>query len=209
MGGAPDSHGQGGHVVGKALGDGGHFLQALALGGGCAGDLVGGDAAYQAPAVIGVLPGRVGNVLLGDHLHAVEALLFHLLHGQVAGEHIAGVIQHDVQNTLALVRQLDGVHAGLGAGSGEDVSHHGDIHHALAHEAGDGGLMAGASLGDDGDAVSVFQGVVDDHVFLAPVNEGAVGGHQAVQQFVGQIVGAVDELLHFHGGVPPAVFEFL
>ena len=35
--------GQGGHVVGEALSDGGHFLQALALGGGSTGNLIGGD----------------------------------------------------------------------------------------------------------------------------------------------------------------------
>lgn len=44
--------GQGGHVVGEALSDGGHFLQALALGGGSTGNLIGGDAAYQAAAVM-------------------------------------------------------------------------------------------------------------------------------------------------------------
>ena len=68
--------------------------------------------------------------------------------------------------------------------------------------------MAGASLGDDGDPVGVFQGVIDDHVLLTPVDEGAVGGYQAVQQLVGQIVGAVDELLHFHGGSPPVILRF-
>lgn len=181
MSSAADGHGQGGHVVGEALSDGGHFLQALALGGGSTGNLIGGDAAYQAAAVVGVLTGSVGHVLLGDHLHHVEPQLLALLHGQVAGEHVAGVVEYDVQHTLALIGQLDGVHTGLGTGSGKDIAHHGDIHHALAHETGDGGLMAGAALGDDGDTVSALKGVVDDHVFLAPVDDVPVGGGQTVQ----------------------------
>ena len=108
------------------------------------------------------------------------------------------MVEHDVQHALTLVGQLDGVHTGLGTGGGKDIAHHGDIHHALAYKAGDGGLMAGAALGDDGDTVSPLQGIVDDHIFLAPVDDVPVGGSQTVQQLVGEVFGIVDEFLHFH-----------
>ena len=56
-------------------------------------------------------------------------------------------------------------------------------------------------LGDDGDTVGPLQGVVDDHIFLAPVDDVPVGGSQTVQQLVGEVFGIVDEFLHFHGEV--------
>ena len=206
MRGAAHGHGQRRHVVGEALRDGRHLFEASALGSRCAGDLVGGDAAHEAAAVVGVLARGVRHVLLRDHLDHVEALLLALLHGHVARQHVAGVVEHDVEHALALVGQLDGVDTGLRAGRGEDVAHHVDVHHALAHEALDGRLVAAAALRDDGDAIGLGQLLVDHHVVLAQLEDVGIGQGQALQQLGGEVLGIVDELLHLHGA-PPQSFD--
>ena len=79
--------------------------------------------------------GSVGDVLLGDHLAHVHPGLGRHLHDHVAAEHVAGVVEHQQQHAVALVRHLDGLEHQLGIGRGKHVAHHLDVQHALAHEA--------------------------------------------------------------------------
>jgi hypothetical protein len=94
----------------------------------------------------------------------VQARFFHHLHDHVAAEHVARVIEHQQQHAVALVGQLDGFEHRLGIGSRENVAHHVDVGHAVAHKAVLGGLMAAAAHGDDGHAVGSGQRAGDDHV---------------------------------------------
>ncbi len=103
---------------------------------------------------------------------------------------------------MALVRQLHGVKDQLSVGGGEDVAHRLDVQHALAHKAGLGGLVAGAAVGDDGHAVGIGQVLADDQMAVHVQNV-AVGQTQTDQLLVGDRLGGVDELLHFHGRIPP------
>ena len=57
------------------------------------------------------------------------------LHGLLAGQLVAGVVQGEQQHAVALVGQLHGVEHQLSVGGGEDVAHRLDVQHALAHKA--------------------------------------------------------------------------
>ena len=201
MGGVGGFDGDGGHVVGVVLGDLGHLVQGLALPGGSGGDVVQGHRAGQAALVV-LAVGIVLDLLAGDHLAHVESGLLGQLHGLLARQLVAGVVQSQQQDAVALVGQLHGVKDQLAVGGGEDVAHRLDVQHALAHEARLGGLMAGAAVGDDGDPVGIGQILADDQMAVHVQNVG-IGQAQAGQFLIGDGLGGVDKLFHFHIAVPP------
>ena len=157
--------------------------------------------AGQAPLVV-LAVGVELDLLAGDHLADVEPRLLGQLHGLLAGQLVAGVVQRQQQHAVALVRQLHGVEHQLAVGGGENIAHRLDIQHTLAHEARLGGLVAGAAVGDDGDPIGVFQILADDQVAVH-LHDVGIGQAQAHQFLVGDGLGGVDELLHFHNGSLP------
>ena len=196
VGGVGGLDGEGGHAVRVALGDLRHLIQGLALPGGRRGDVVQGHRAGQAPLVV-LAVGVVLDLLAGDHLAHVEARLLGQLHGLLARQLVAGVVQGEQQHAVALVRQLHGVKDQLAVGGGEDVAHRLDVQHALAHKTRLGGLVAGAAVGDDGHPVRAGQVLADDQMAVHVQNVG-VGQAQSHQLLVGDGFRGVDKLLHFH-----------
>ena len=98
---------------------------------------------------------------------------------------------------MALVGQLHGVKHQLGIGSSKDVAHSLDVQHALAHKSSLGRLVAGTAVGDDGHTVGIGQVLADDQVAVHLHNVG-IGQPQADELLVGDGLGGVDKLLHFH-----------
>ena len=88
--------------------------------------MVQGDGSGQAPLVV-LTVGVVLNLLPGDHLADVEPRLLGQLHGLLAGQLVAGVVQGEQQHPVALVGQLYGVKHQLAVGSGKDVAHRLDV----------------------------------------------------------------------------------
>ena len=119
------------------------------------------------------------------------------LDGLLARQLVAGVVQSEQQNAVALVGQLHGVKDQLAVGGGEDVAHRLDVQHTLAHKTRLGGLVAGAAVGDDGHPVGIGQILTDDQVAVHIQNV-RISQTQAHQLFVGDRLRRVHELLHFH-----------
>ena len=148
------------------------------------------DGSGQATAVVGVGAGSVGDVLLGDHLAHVHAGLAHHLHNHIAAEHIPSVVEHQQQNAVTLVGHLYGLEYHLRIGSCKHVAHHLDIQHAAAYET------------DYGDSVCILKGLADNQMPLN-IHYVLMGQRHAFQQFIGEGIGVVEKLLHFHSAFPP------
>ena len=199
VGGGLDRHGEGGHVVVEAFGNGVDFVEALSGFGGGAGDLVQGHAADQAATVLDGGVGAGGDVFVGqDHLD-VEAGLFGHFHRHVAVQHVACVVQHDEQDARRAVQQLHRFEDLGPVGGGEDVADDADVDHALAHEPLQCRLVSRPAEGQDGDLVFGLRLGRTDHLLADERDLVREGRAQAVQEFRGQVVGVVDELLHSHG----------
>ena len=181
MGRALGSHGDGSHVISKALRDSRYFVQRLAFRRRRAGNLIQRDTAYQAPAVIGVAAGSVGNILLGYDFFNFDAGLSDLLHGQVAGKHIAGVVQNHVQHALALVGQFNSLYTGSRPRSRKNIAGHGDINHALAYKAADSRFMTGAAQRHDGYPVGILQFLINYQVAVYQFQNILIGQNQTFQ----------------------------
>ena len=178
------------------LGDLSHLVQRLALPGSGGGDVIQGNGAGQAALVV-LAVGVVLNFFSSDDLANVEAGLLRQLHGLLAGKLVTGVVQGQQQHAVALVRQLHGVKHQLAIGSSENIAHGLHVQHTLAHEARLGRLMAGATVSNDGNAVSVGQVLADDQMAVHIQNVG-IGKAQAGQFLIGDGLGGVDKLFHFH-----------
>ena len=173
-----------------------YLLQSLALPCGGRGDVVQRHRAGQPPLVV-LAVGVVPDLLAGDHLTHIEAGLPGQLHGLLARQLVAGVVQGQQQHAVALVRHLHGIKHQLAVGGGENITHRLDVQHTLAHKTGLGGLMAGAAVGDDGHPVGIGQILTDDQVAVHIQNV-RISQTQAHQLFVGDRLRRVHELLHFH-----------
>jgi hypothetical protein len=83
----------------------------------------------------------------------VEALLAGHFHGQVGAHHVAGMVQHHQQHAGRAVGLFEGLEDLRRGGGGEDVAHHADVEHALAHEPAQRRLMPRAAEGHQGHLV--------------------------------------------------------
>ena len=153
--------------------------------------------APASPRLVVLAVGVVLDLLAGDHLTHIEAGLPGQLHGLLAGQLVAGVVQGEQQNAVALVSQLHGVKDQLAVGGGEDIAHGLDVQHTCTYKAGLGRLVAGAAIGHDCYAVRIGQILADDQVAVHVQNVG-IGQTQTHQLLVGNGLRGVDKLLHFH-----------
>ena len=178
------------------LGDLRHLVEALALAGGSGGDVVEGDRARETALVV-LAVGVVLYFLAGHDLAEVEPGLLSQLYGLLARELVAGVVERQQQHAVTLVGALHGLEHQLGVGRGKDVAHSLDVQHALADKAGLRGLVPGAAVGDDGHAIRVLQILAYNQMPVDGQDVG-IGQTQADKLLVGDGLGGVDKLLHFH-----------
>ena len=85
----------------------------------------------------------------------MQAFLSTPLHGQVAGQHVAGVVENDIENALSLIRHPDRIHTRLRSRCSEDISYDRDIHHSFSDKSADRRLMARSALCHDRYAVRI------------------------------------------------------
>ena len=102
---------------------------------------------------------------------------------------------------MSLVSQLHCLEDQLAAGGCENVANSLDVQHACTNIACLCRLMAGTTVGDDGNTISILQILADDQmaIYIQNVRECQA---QAYQLFISDGFGSVHKLLH-PIGVPP------
>ena len=82
---------------------------------------------------------------------------------------------------MTLISHFNGLYAGLWAGSGKNITGHGNIHHAFTDKAADSRLMSGAAQSDDRNAVSIFQFIIDNKIAVFQMDNILIGKRQTFQ----------------------------
>jgi len=190
-----DSDGR--HGIRILLGDVRNFVKVLAFLGSSGADVVHRDRTGKAATVVAIGAGRIGDIFLGNDLADVEAGFADHLHDHVAAEHIAGMVEHEEQDAVALIGLLDGFKYDLGIGSRKNIADNMDIDHTITDKTMLCRLMTGTAEGNDGNAVCLIKGVADDHMAIYR-NKICVGKRETFEELISQGSGIVDEFFHFH-----------
>ena len=204
VGGAHGGQGAGGQadahaaaVVDGLLGGGDDLVQRRALGGLGAAALPHEDLAGHAAALLPLVLGRRGHVVVGHHGLHREALLLRHLGGHLHVHVVAGVIAVEAGHPRAAVGRPEGLQEGQRGGRGADLAHGRGVAHVLAHVADEGGLVAGAAAGDHADLAGpggVHGGDDASGVVLAGddvLDDIAVAFDKACQHLVNDVIGVI------------------
>ena len=136
---------------------------------------------------------------MGEEHPVVDAFLVGHFGGHVGAHDVAGMVEHDQENARVALGQAQRFeHLGR-AGRGEDVADDAEVQRPCADEAAEGRFMAGPAEGDERDLVGrLGLGAADDFVG-GDGDEVAVGDGKTLEQFLGEVLGVVDEFFHGHG----------
>ena len=154
------------HVVSKFLCNSCNLFQRFAGSSCCTSNLIQRHAANQTTTILSIFTRSISNVLLSYNLHNINAQLFNLLHGQIAGQHIACMVQHNKEYTVAFVCHFNCLYTSLRARCSKNIASNRNINHTFANKAADSRLMASAAQGYDGYAVCLCQFFVHNEVTL-------------------------------------------
>ena len=183
-----------GAVIG-ALRDFHRRVHRVARIGGRGGYLEDGEVAGDA-AAFGAFGERRGGDVVGDgDAAAVDAVLAEAVLGLVEVQDVAGVVAVAEQHAAAVVGGLRHVVDLLRRRRGEKVSHRRAVREALAHQAGERRVVAGAAADHQRHRIRGALRVAD-HAAGNALHPAAVGGNQAVDHLVSEGCWFIEEAGH-------------
>ncbi len=195
QGAAGEGHAEGPGALVGALGDGGDLVEGAALLGRRAGGLehaqVPGDAAAPVPLVDAGARDVVGD----PHGAHRDALGLQRALGGAEVEHVAGVVAVREQHAAAVVAGPGDRRDLLGRRAGEEVSHRRTGRDAVAHQAAEGRVVAGAAADHERDGAGGRRRRPGDAAVHAP-HPAAVGGDEALDHLVGEPRRVVEQAGH-------------
>ncbi len=144
---------------------------------------------------MGLLGGGAGDVVRDAERAGGYARGGQLLGRLAEVEDVAGVVPVGEQDTAARLGGLGDPADLVRGGRGEDVADRRAVREALAHQAGEGRVVAGPAADDDGDLAGDGTGG-PDHPARDPADPAGVGGGEAFEGLVGEGGGVVGEAGH-------------
>ena len=180
-------------LLGHAL----DFVERHPFSGRCAGSLVDEDDAGHTAALVFLPDRRRGDVVVADHRQHPDVLDVGHFRGHVEIEDVAGVVAVDVEHASALVDGLGDFEHLVRARRLKHPTDGATVEQSLAHVAEKKRQVTRAATGRDPDLA--FDEILRHHAPLVVGNEAhlaRVGGVDAFEHFVDEILGLVEEFLH-------------